>query len=168
MDLSLQPSRLAALLPAMTAEASLRYPDEACGLILEGNGGALRFVAIPNIAGTAVGSQTSTRSGRDGYVMEPKALMAALGAAEDEGGGLRAIVHSHPDVGAYFSREDKQMALAGGDEPLWPGVDYLVISCRGGRCDDARLYRWAGEARDFIELQITGSYAAIDIGIGSV
>ena len=156
MDPSFEPSLLAPLLPAMAAEASLRYPEEACGLLLEGRGGALRFVAVPNIAGTAVGSQTSTRSGRDGYVMEPKALMAALGAAEDEGGGLRAIVHSHPDVGAYFSREDKDMALAGGDEPLWPGVDYLVISCRAGRCDDARLYRWDAAARDFTELQIAG------------
>ena len=156
MDPSFDSSRLALLLPAIMAETSLRYPEEACGLLLEGRGGALRFTAIPNIAGTALGSQTSTRSGRDGYVMEPKALMAALTAAEGEGWGLRAIVHSHPDVGAYFSREDKEMALAGGDEPLWPGVDYLVISCRGGSCDDARLYRWDPAARDFNELQIVG------------
>jgi len=156
MDPSFDPTLLAPLLPAMTAEASSRYPAEACGLLLEGRGNALRFVAIPNIAGTTVGSETSTRSARDGYVMEPKALLAALGAAEDEGGGLRAIVHSHPDVGAYFSRVVIDMALAGGDEPLWPGVDYLVISCRAGRCDDARLYRWDAGTRDFSELQITG------------
>ena len=152
----MDPSTLGPLLPAMLAEASLRYPAEACGLLLTGKGGALRFVAVPNIAGTAAGSQTSSRSAKDGYVMEPKALMFALSAAEDEGGGLQAIVHSHPDVGSYFSHEDKRMALGGGDEPLWPGVDYLVISCRGGRCDEARLYRWEPARGDFRELQVDG------------
>ena len=150
----MDPSALGPLLPAMLDEASLRYPAEACGLLLTGKGGALRFVAIRNIAGTVVGSETSTRSAKDGYVMEPKELMAALSAAEDEGGGLQAIVHSHPDVGSYFSHEDRRMALGGGDEPLWPGVDYLVISCRGGRCDDARLYRWDSTLRDFNEVQV--------------
>ena len=61
-------------------------------------------MAIPNIAGTAVGSQTSTRSGKDGYVMEPKALLAALGAAEDEGGGLRAIVPTLMVIPLVFMR----------------------------------------------------------------
>ena len=148
-----QPS-LTPLLPAMLAEALARYPDEACGLILEGRGGALRFAAIPNIAGSAAASGTSARSGRDGYVMEPARLLAELSAAEEEGGCLRAIVHSHPDAGAYFSKEDRDMALGGGDAPLWPGVDYLVISCRAGVCDDARLYRWDAGQGDFGETQL--------------
>ena len=139
----------------MLAEASARYPDEACGLLLEGRGGVLRFAAIPNIAGSTAAAGTSTRTGRDGYVMEPARLLAELSAADDEGGGLKAIVHSHPDVGAYFSKEDREMALAGGDDPLWPGVDYLVISCRGGACDDARLYRWNGDRGNFEETQLS-------------
>jgi proteasome lid subunit RPN8/RPN11 len=130
------------------------YPAECCGLLLADAKGGLRFQAIPNIAGTSEGASTSSRGQRDGYVMEPKALLLALEAAERAGGNLWAIVHSHPDAGAYFSREDKHMALGGGDEPLWPGVRYLVVSVREGQVDGARLYTWDGSRRDFREEEV--------------
>jgi len=145
---------LAPLLRAIVAECELRYPAEACGLILSDASGALRFAAIPNIAGSAAAAATSARTGRDGYVMEPARLLAELESADASGGALAAIVHSHPDVGAYFSREDREMALGGGDAPLWPGVDYLVVSCRAGRVDDARLFRWEGASAEFQEERI--------------
>jgi len=125
------------------------YPAECCGLLLADARGEIRFQPIPNVAGTEEGAVTSTRTQRDGYVMEPKALLHALEATERGGGQLWAIVHSHPDVGAYFSSEDKHVALGGGDEPLWPGVGYLVVSVRAGRVDGARLYRWDASNRDF-------------------
>ena len=153
----MDPRALEPLLPAMVAEVAARYPNEACGLILDGPTGVLRFAPIPNIAGSAAAAGTSSRSGRDGYVMEPARVLAEISAAEDAGGGLRAIVHSHPDAGAYFSKEDRDMALGGGSEPLWPGVDYLVISCRSGRCDEARLYHWGDARGDFLETQIKGN-----------
>jgi [CysO sulfur-carrier protein]-S-L-cysteine hydrolase len=130
------------------------YPAECCGLLLADAKGDLRFQPIPNVAGTAAGVATSERSQRDGYVMDPKALLQALEATERAGGQLWAIVHSHPDVGAYFSREDRHMALGGGEEPLWPGVRYLVVSVRGKRVDGARLYTWDGSKRDFLEEEV--------------
>jgi proteasome lid subunit RPN8/RPN11 len=139
------------LMPAMAAECNARYPAEACGLLIADAKGALSFVAIPNIAGTQSAAQTSSRTGRDGYVMDPQRLVAELEKADAAGGALAGIVHSHPDVGAYFSREDREMALGGGDSPLWPGVDYLVISCRHGRTDDARLFHWEDARREFAE-----------------
>ncbi len=147
----MQSSDLAPLLPAIALECQLRYPAEACGLILSSASGGLRFAAIPNIAGTSAASGTSSRTGRDGYVMDGPRLLAELEQAESTGGALVGIAHSHPDVGAYFSREDREMALGGGLEPLWPGVDYLVVSCRAGRTDDARLYRWDPTRGDFLE-----------------
>ena len=69
------------------------------------------------------------------YVTPRQKLLRALDAADQSGGRLYAIAHSHPDVGAYFSKEDKDMALGGGSEPLWPGVRYLVISVRKGQVD---------------------------------
>jgi adenylyltransferase/sulfurtransferase len=126
------------------------YPAECCGLLLADAGGALRFQPIANVAGTKEGAATSARTQRDGYVMEPKALLDALEATERAGGSLWAIVHSHPDVGAYFSSEDKRVALGDGEEPLWPGVRYLVVSVRGGRIDGARLYGWDAPSRDFL------------------
>ena len=139
---------------AMAAHARSTYPAECCGLILAGAGGAVRFVPIANIAGTAAAAGNSQRTGRDGYVMDPKALLAALAEAEQGGGSLAAIVHSHPDVGAYFSGEDREMALGGGAEPLWPGVQYLVISCKQGGVDAARLYTWDPGRADFAEEQV--------------
>jgi proteasome lid subunit RPN8/RPN11 len=130
------------------------YPAECCGLLLADASRSLRFQAIANIAGSARGSETSSRTRRDGYVMDPKALLDVLEATEREGGSLWGVVHSHPDVGAYFSSEDRNMALGGGDAPLWPGVRYLVVSVRAGTVDGARLYAWDASAGDFREEEV--------------
>jgi adenylyltransferase/sulfurtransferase len=136
--------------------AQATWPAECCGLLLEDASGALRFQPIRNIAGSAEGAATSVRSQRDGYVMDPKALLETLEATEQAGGRLWAIVHSHPEVGAYFSSEDRNMALGGEDAPLWPGVRYLVVSVRGGHADDARMYTWDEASLDFREEKIPG------------
>jgi adenylyltransferase/sulfurtransferase len=143
-------------LRAIARHAEQTYPAECCGLLLEDAGGKLRFEPIANVAGTPQGAATSGRSQRDGYVMEPKALLDALEAIERAGGRLWAIVHSHPDVGAYFSKEDRSMALGGGDDPLWPGVRYLVVSVRAGSADAAHIYTWDDASRDFREEKVPG------------
>jgi len=142
------------LMGQMAAHARSTYPAECCGLVLAGREGGLRFVPIANVAGSRAAEGTSRRTVRDGYVMDPQQLLAALVEVEQGGGQLAAIVHSHPDVGAYFSREDKDMALGGGDEPLWPGVQYLVISCRQTGVDAARLYSWDPARADFVEEEV--------------
>ncbi len=146
------------MIPLREIAAHLRacYPAEGCGLVIQDTRGKLAFAAIPNIAGTGDGQATSSRTVRDGYVMDPKAVLAALDAAEQSGGRLYAIVHSHPDVGAYFSKEDKDMALAGGSEPLWPDVRYLVVSVRSGTVDGGRLYTWDPARLDFLEEEVFG------------
>ena len=75
-------------------------------------------------------------------------------AADQAGESLHAIVHSHPDVGAYFSREDRQKAVTDEGEPLWPGVCYLVVSVREGLVDGARLYTWDAAAGEFREEEV--------------
>jgi [CysO sulfur-carrier protein]-S-L-cysteine hydrolase len=144
------------LLAPIVAHARSVYPAECCGLVVADAKGALRFVPVPNVAGTAQGAGTSRRTRRDGYVMDPQLVLQVIGDAEAQGGRVAAIVHSHPDVGAYFSKEDKDMALGGGEEPLWPGVDYLVVSCKASGVDDARLYRWDPLQRAFAEEQVPG------------
>lgn len=144
------------LLGEIRREVARAYPAEACGLLFSQSSGELRFVAVPNVAGSAEAHATSARGQRDGYVMDPAVLLPALESAERGGEQLAAIVHSHPDVGAYFSKEDRDVALGGGSSPLWPDVDYLVVSCRAGEVDDARLYRWDPAAGDFAESQILG------------
>lgn len=145
---------LQALMAQIAAHARSTYPSECCGLVIEDASRSLRFVPIPNIAGTAAAAGNSRRSRRDGYVMDPKALLRELAGAEQSGGRLAAIVHSHPDVGAYFSPEDREMALGGGSEPLWPGVQYLVVSCKDTGVDAARLFTWDAPHGDFAEEQV--------------
>jgi len=150
------PSDLQPLLPELCLHAQRTWPAECCGLLLEDARGSLRFEPIENVAGSKLAQVNSQRSQRDGYVMDPKALLAALAQVEASGGRLSGIVHSHPEVGAYFSREDREMALGGGDEPLWPGVQYLVISVRQGKADEARLYSWEADNSEFREEQLAG------------
>lgn len=57
---------------------------------------------------------------------------------------VRVIYHSHPDVGAYFSREDEDKALFMG-EPIHP-VAHLVVDVRAGRAHGAKLFEWSGES----------------------
>ena len=148
---------MTASMPLTEIAAHLRscYPAEGCGLVFAAAAGALSFKPIANIAGSAEARATSSRTGRDGYVMDPKALLSALDTVERAGGRLYAIVHSHPDVGAYFSTEDRDMALGGGEEPLWPDVRYLVVSVRSGTVDRAVLYTWDAVSKDFLEEQIS-------------
>lgn len=145
---------------ALHAEAA--WPRECCGLVFASAEGAQSWVPIANIAGTDEARGQSARTAVDGYVMDPAAVLAALAAAEQAGGRLFAIVHSHPEVGAYFSREDREVALGGADEPLWPGVCYLVVSCRQGRVDEARLFEWDAAAHDFAARDVALPTAVVD------
>ena len=142
------------VLHQIAGHARSTYPAECCGLLLADASGALRFQPIANVAGTPRAAATSARTQRDGYVMDPKALLRALEATERAGGHVWGIVHSHPDAGAYFSSEDRNMALGGGEEPLWPGVRYLVVSVPAGRAHAARLYTWEPARRDFREEEV--------------
>ena len=120
--------------PLAVAVAHLEacYPREGCGLWFERRG----FVPIRNVAA----------AGATRYTMEPKEMLAALEVDDP----LVAIVHSHPDAGAYFSAEDRDMALGGANEPLWPGVQYVVVSVRGGKAREARSFRWDAARADFV------------------
>ena len=136
-------------LPFSDIAAHLRgcYPAEGCGLVFTGG----RFVPITNIAGR---DPVSARSVADGYVMDPKEHYLAMEAAERAGESLYAIVHSHPDVGAYFSKEDQRQALADDGEPIWPRVRYLVVSVRSGNVDGASFFTWDPERRVFAEEKV--------------
>jgi proteasome lid subunit RPN8/RPN11 len=92
----------------------------------------------------ALDPETFPRTARTAYKMNELKL-ARLADAE----GLHCIWHSHCDAGAYFSAEDRAVALGGADEPLWPGVEYLVVSVKDGRAVEARAFRWDPERSEF-------------------
>jgi adenylyltransferase/sulfurtransferase len=145
------------VLREMAAHARAAYPAECCGLLIEDAAGALQFRPVANVAGSALAGEVSSRTVHDGYVMDPRGLMAVQDEADRLGGRIWGVVHSHPDVGAYFSDEDRRKALdETGRQPVWPGVHYLVISARGSRVDGAKLFSWDERRGDFTEEEVTG------------
>ena len=142
--------QLQPLMSEMCQWAVESHPKEACGLIVERNG-ALEAMRCENLQDALNRRDPGRypRTARTAYHLDGLALMRA----EESGGVVRGVFHSHPDRGAYFSDEDVLGALGGDPDgtPVLPGVDYLVLAARAAGVDDARLYSWAPEARTFRE-----------------
>lgn len=129
-------------LSALYAHLEAAYPNEGCGVILDGPSGA-RVVPLENVYDkyARVDPETYPRSARTAYLIDPKAWLKLSRELEETKERIAIIVHSHADVGAYFSDEDKAMAAPNG-EALHPGVDYLVVAVNQGRAEAAKLYRF--------------------------
>lgn len=132
-------------------------PVEACGLVL-GRPGVpelARVVRMKNVQDKyhARDPAAFPRDGRDAFRLDELERMRVLEAAEAEGLVERILYHSHCEAGAYFSPEDRAMAVREGVE-LMPGVCHLVVAIRGGRRNDMAMYRWDGEKKAFREARI--------------
>ena len=137
-------------MPEMSEWSMKGYPDEACGVVVEQDG-VLSATCCENLQNKLHERfpERFTRNARTAYNMDPRVFYEI----EEAGGTVRAIFHSHPERGAYFSDEDVLAAL-GGDpdgEPVLPGVDYLVLSARKEGVDDAKLFSWNMKKRQFEE-----------------
>lgn len=145
MSLSDLPDDLAPILRHLEAA----YPNEGCGLVLRKVAdGALRVRLMENAYDRhhALEPESYPRTARSGYLFDPREHLAAQREADAQGEEICCVFHSHVDVGAYFSGEDRRGALMDG-EPILPGASYLVVAVDEGRATAARLYRF--EAGDF-------------------
>lgn len=140
-------------LKSIFQQAEQEYPHECCGLILgdRENKEFSRVKAVKNAQEEYHVKDPAqfSRSARHAYFMEPKELLLLqkeLRAVKEE---IRVIYHSHIDVPAYFSEEDKRLALFEG-EPVYPGVNYLIVSVMQGRAKEAFFYLWSTEKKEFI------------------
>jgi proteasome lid subunit RPN8/RPN11 len=131
-----------AALVAMVRESEARFPFEGCGLVFSASGGPLRVQAMENVLDRYHERlpERFPRTSAQGYFMDPLALMQALDEAGGRGETLWAIFHSHVEVGSYFSDEDRALAFGPDGSPLFPGVAYVVLSVRSGRCDAAKAF----------------------------
>jgi proteasome lid subunit RPN8/RPN11 len=144
-----------ALLVEIVRQAEAGYPEEICGIVI-GQPEAphtYRVRQVANIANREPQEDTSgePRDARTAYKMDPLEQLRVLKEADMLGGEVVTIYHSHPNHGAYFSRMDRDRALAANGEPIWPGVEYLVISVVNGRARRATEYRWDQRRGDFAE-----------------
>lgn len=134
---------------ALAAHVEPAFPKEACALIVRGEAG-LKLVLAENLADVwhAIDPLTFPHAAEDAYILDPRLIVAAAARGED----LVAIVHSHCRIGAYFSAEDRRLALTDdGLHPLFPGVSYVVLDVQDDGLCGWKTFRWAPEARTFIE-----------------
>lgn len=132
-----------ALQAQIDAECALRYPQEACGLLLQQPDGSAKVVVAPNLQDRyhALDPHQYTRTARTAYKLNERLISRAAEAGES----LLSIWHSHCDAGAYFSAEDVRSAAPDGTA-AYPGVAYLVVSVVGGQAAGHEVYHYAPEA----------------------
>jgi len=115
------------------------YPEECCGFV---------FADGTVHIGINIQSELNQRQPRihkrtaaTGYTFS---VADTLAMNRSFRGGNPAVViyHSHPDVGAYFSREDENKALFMG-QPAYP-VAYLVVDVCNAQVRAAKLFEWNG------------------------
>lgn len=125
------------------------YPNEGCGVVLRGGSG-FRIVPLDNAYDRyhAKDPVQFPRTARTAYRFDPKQWLHVSEDADSKGEQVSCIFHSHADVGAYFSGEDRAMAAPEG-EPLLPEVCYVVVAIDQGRATAVRKYVW--ENGDFTE-----------------
>ena len=140
------------LLQQCFAHGAGTYPEEGCGLLSgPAEGDAVDgYHPIANILNQmhAEDPQRYPRTGVDGYFMDPREMMRLERELAKQGRRVKVIFHTHVDVGAYFSAEDKTRALWAG-EPLLPGMVYLVCGVKQRQPDGAILAWFDDAAKDF-------------------
>jgi [CysO sulfur-carrier protein]-S-L-cysteine hydrolase len=129
------------MLAAIYRQARAEFPKECCGYVL-GAGADAELVACENFQDKlhALDPETWPRTGENGYQIYGKALRRLVDSF-DGPKPATLVYHSHPRVGAYFSREDTDAAIAAGLP-----VDYLVIDVQDDEVRGAVRFRRQGEA----------------------
>lgn len=128
------------------------YPYECCGIIIgkpdtDREDILFRCTNIQNQLHEK-DPKTFVRDARTAFYIDPKELMNILREAEEKKLAVKLFYHSHPDHDAYFSEEDKAMALFDG-EPTYPEARYLVISVYNGEIRDQAFFEWSSDSASF-------------------
>jgi proteasome lid subunit RPN8/RPN11 len=141
-----------AALRAVYQHARASYPEECCGFLIGAPGGdadEARRVDNRQNELHAADPHRFPRDARTAYNMGASDILL-LEKSQRTARPVRVIYHSHCNVGAYFSEEDKRAATWDGD-PLYP-VDYLVVDVQPSGVRGAKLFRFDAARRDFVEV----------------
>lgn len=140
------------MLEEIHRHAVAEYPFECCGIIT-GKTEHLKEDTLYRCANIQnklheQDPETFVRDARTAFYIDPKELLGVLKEAEREKKQVKIFYHSHPDHDAYFSEEDKNMALFD-HEPTYPGAIYLVVSVYNGTVKDQALFTWDETSKSF-------------------
>lgn len=142
----------------MAAHARQTYPDECCGVLIEGPDGTVRVARVRNVQDQmhAEDPKRYPRTARTAYAGHPGDLRAALEQADAPDHRLLAFYHSHPDHDAYFSEEDAAQATPFG-EPSYPDALQIVVSVYEGRLKEIKAFAWAPDEQTFAAVTLRAS-----------
>jgi [CysO sulfur-carrier protein]-S-L-cysteine hydrolase len=164
-DLDLEPS----IIHEIAAHGERDFPIEACGSVLARSGRSelVRCVPMRNVQDRyhQRDPEAFPRDGRDAFRIDELERIRMLERADAEGLVERVLYHSHCDAGAYFSPEDRAMAVQQGVE-LMPGIVHIVVSIRGGKRSDMAAFKYDAERQSFNEVRIPlkeAEYALPDV-----
>ena len=149
-------------LDLMHRQAIEEYPYECCGIIIgkpDTNEQDILY-KCRNIQNKLHEKDPKTfeRDARTAFYIDPKELMEILRDVHDKGMQIKVFYHSHPDHDAYFSEEDKRMALFD-NEPSYLGATYLVISVYDSKIKNQALFAWNETKKVFEEQKTQQSFA---------
>lgn len=137
------------------------YPEECCGVVAGRTDAPEedRVHRCRNVQNSlhAQDSERYPRDAKTAYHMDEKEIFDIFTRAASEEKEVKFIYHSHTDLDAYFSPEDKRMAMWG-DIPAYPKATYIVLSVYNGRVKGEAAFRWDEEGGDFCreELRVVG------------
>jgi len=137
--------------------ALAEYPDECCGIVIgkpdhPENDRIFRCKNIQNKLHEQ-DPETYVRDARTAYYIDPRELMRIMKQADEQGLVIKLFYHSHPEHDAYFSDEDKRMALFD-NEPTYPDARYLVISVYNREIRDQAFFEWKPETSSFEKVSL--------------
>lgn len=126
------------------------YPDECCGVVTGDGKGFSVVHRCRNIQNELHNKDPDRykRDARTAYYIDPKEILSIFNDAEKSGLKVIAFYHSHPNNAAYFSQEDRDMAMFG-DEPSYPDAEYIIISLSGSIISETASFKWDDSKKDF-------------------
>ena len=140
---------------AMIAQAEREFPFECCGFIIGDASDEVRPIRNIQNEKHAADPALFQRDARTAYLMEPREQLAVLQEIDRRKLKLKAVYHSHPDHGAYFSATDRAQACSfDPTEPDYPETAYIVMSVRDGKFAGAAAFVWDTEQRGFVEAEL--------------
>ena len=143
------------LLVVIHFQAREEYPDECCGVILGNPQNSdedivFRCINIQNQLHEN-DPENYPRDAKTAFTIDPRDLLAIEKKSRTNGWTIKMFYHSHPEHDAYFSDEDKKMALSDLGEPWYPDAIHLVVSVYNGEIKDQAQFAWDPGKKTFEE-----------------
>ncbi len=124
------------ILKEMYLHAYRCYPEECCGLVLQKG---LKVCQNMQNKWHTLDPIHYPRTAQEAFLLSAEDSLFLSRNIESEN-SVKILYHSHVNVGAYLSEEDRQNALFEG-KPIYP-IDHFVIDIRQEQVVEAKLFRF--------------------------